>query len=166
MMLSKLHQNEKGLGLIETIAALGVAVVVITALVSLSVFTLRSSTKGKLLQRGSKLASNELELVRAYRDRQDSWETFVLAVQGCSQASPCHMEIAGTSLSVGPNELVYDKDTAVETGVLFYVTDPINVDGVSTADPVLRITVQTRWKISGQDNFSFIYTDISNWRTQ
>lgn len=64
----KYKPNQEGIGLVETIVALGLGVVVLTALVSLSVFTLRTSTRGKLMLEGSKRANEQLELVRAYRD--------------------------------------------------------------------------------------------------
>jgi Tfp pilus assembly protein PilV len=160
--------NEKGIGLIETIAALGVAVIVITSLVSLSVFTLRSSTRSKLLLQGSKLASNELELVRTYRDTRTSWAQFLTGVTNCTSATPptsyCNITTSGTSINVNQGQKV--SGTAVNAiNVGFYVTK-INGQPIQSTDNIVRVTVRTSWNIGGQVQYSYIYTDLSNWRNQ
>jgi Tfp pilus assembly protein PilV len=157
-------KDQKGIGLVEAILALGVAVIVITSLVSLSVFTLRSSTKGKLLLRGSKLSSTELELIRAYKDSGISWASFINAVDGC-EASPCHM-IASGGLGIASNERVLDAGTALETGISFTASDPVNGDGIDPTDSVVRVSVRVRWLVAGADNYSYINTDLANWRAQ
>ena len=68
--------HEKGIGLIETIAAMGVAMIIVTSIVSLSVYTLRASTTSKLMIMGSKYATEELERLRAKRDNTNTWLSF------------------------------------------------------------------------------------------
>lgn len=168
---------EDGLGLIEVIAALGIAVVVVTSLVSLSVFTLRSSNKGKLFLRASKLANQELELVRAYRDSQP-WETFVdsavLATgTGCANGNQCHMTInSSQALVISAGSFTEDPGGLNEITYYFTVTDPISEAGevnpgaVDSNDPVLRIEVTAMWDFNGENSEStHIYTDVSNWRS-
>ena len=163
--------NEKGFGLVETIAALGLAIIVITSLVSLSVFTLRSSTRGKLLLRGSKYANEQLELVRAHRDHMP-WEAFVTDIinNGCDGAR-CNMSIDGSyNLTISPGQQTEDSGGVNELSYSFTVTDPVIESGdnssVSVTDPVLRIEIETLWNVGDEVKSAYIYTDMSNWRTQ
>lgn len=159
-------KKEEGLGLVEVIASLGLAVIVITALVSLSIFTLRSSNKGKLLLRGTKIANQEIELVRAMRDSL-TWTDFINSVSGCNSSSPCHITIneSGNTYQIvsgagsegsGPTLLQYQ----------FVTSDPINGDAVDTGDNVVRVDVNVSWDVGGDTQNTHIYTDISNWRNQ
>lgn len=168
--------TESGLGLIETIAALGLAVVVITSLVSLSVFTLRTSNRGKLFLRGTKLANQEVELVRAYRDAQ-LWTDFVNSMTGasCQDTNPnaaCSMSIdASKNLNVTTGATQVDVGGLNEITYYFTVSDPISesddvVPGsVDVSDPVLRINVTVEWDLAGETQSTNIYTDVSSWRT-
>ena len=85
----KNKKAQKGFALVEVIAALGVSALVITALISLSISTLRTSLDSELLLEGTKIANREVELVRAYRDGYESedtprsWENFISAIQNC-----------------------------------------------------------------------------------
>jgi len=169
-MQEKCRENQLGIGLVETVIALGVGVIVITALVSLSVFTLRSSIRGKLLFQGSKLANEQLELVRAYRDGASSWgETggFVDAIDGCSAATPCYMSVSGSTISVVAGVLIVDPGLPTQTQLSFYVTDEPPGNGtVEFTDDILRVRVRVSWRVSDQIKESFIYSDVSNWRDQ
>lgn len=163
--------NQKGIGLVEVIAALGIGIIVITALVSLTVFTLRASTRGKLLIEGSKLANEQLELVRAYRDSGRPWENtgdgFVNNVMGCTAAAMCYAEVDGSNvikiftsgvktLNVGtPNELTYG----------FYTSDSVNGGNATIASTIVRISVEVSWSDGDQTRYSYIYSDVSNWRS-
>lgn len=170
--------NEKGLGLLETIAALGLAVVVITSLVSLSVYTLRTSNKGKLLLNASKIANEQVELIRAFRD-SISWTEFVEGINGTGGTPDCvngfcHMEIDGSyglSVQAGSDYTedslgVSTQGTPLETEYSFSVSDPINGDGVSATDDVVRIEVLVEWRVGSETKSTRIYTDVSSWRTQ
>lgn len=172
-LLNKLP-NQKGIALVETIAALGLAIVVITSLVSLSVFTLRTSTKGKLLLEASKVASDQIELVRAYRDDPArTWADFITAVGSCTEISQCHMlaDISGAipSLSVVSSiGNINDANGNLVSTYWFSVTDEIIESGdtssVDVTDPVIQVKVTVQWRSGSQDQTTTIYTDISNWR--
>lgn len=175
MSISLKLADEKGIGIIEVIAALGVALIVITALVSLSVYTLRSSTQSKLFLKGSKKANEQMELVRAYRDGSPNWTTFVndLMSNACdyggggAYTAQCYMEYNGAVLSVNhvsagancenyntPEELCWSFAVSAEDG------------SVDPDDTVIRIVVETRWKIGAEEKTSYIYSDVSNWRAR
>lgn len=168
--------NEEGLGLIETIAALGLAVVVVTSLVSLSVFTLRTSNRGKLFLRATKLANQEVELVRAFRDAQ-LWTDFVNAMLGAScqdtnSDAACSMSIdASKNLTVNSGPTRLDVGGLNEITYYFTVSDPISESDdvqagfVDASDPVLRINVTVEWDLGGETQSTNIYTDVSSWRT-
>jgi Tfp pilus assembly protein PilV len=162
MRINKL--NDDGIGLVETLVALGITIVILTSLVSLSVFTVRVSLSSKLLLEGSKLASEELERVRAVRDRAE-WENgidgFIDLIHGCD-TSDCFIN---DSLNVSTG-----RDT-IGTGAeqvtrFFRVTDPINGDGIDqlVSDEVVRINVTTFWIVGGNSSYSHVYTDLTNWR--
>lgn len=147
----------------EVIAALGIAVVAITALVSLSIATLRTSLDSKLLLEGTKIANREIELVRACRDGK-SWPNFItdLNTSNCDQPDGCHMADVST-IAAGSHA----EGTGIETVTRkFVVSVP---EGALDSDPppdIIRISVSVNWKIGDQQKGSYVYTDLSNWRKQ
>lgn len=159
MSISLNNKKQSGIGLVETIVALGVAIIVVTSLVSLSVFTLRTSTQSKRLISGSKMANNELELVRAVRDSQVTWDDFISEVSSCTQGAPCNVN--STTFSVQSGTKISDDIT-----ISFYATDPINLDTVETTDDVVRINVNATWNVGTDIKNANIYTDLSRWRFQ
>ncbi|MBW6441752.1 hypothetical protein K0B04_02470 [Patescibacteria group bacterium] len=164
---------QKGMGLVEVIVALGITVLSITALVSLSISTLRTSLNSKLLLEGSKIANREIELVRAYRDGGEtldgqyiprSWSSFVNSVRDCTLETPCYIGSSGPLLGVGSQNL----GTAEEVTWYFIVTDPdTSAPIIENYFPtVVRISVSVNWAVGNQDKAAYIYTDLSNWRAR
>lgn len=151
--------NETGIALVEVIAAFGIAIVVITALVSLSIFTLRASLRSKLLLEGTKMANRELELVRAYRDSSTTWDGFVSAVLVCD--SPCSMSVS--PLGVTYSATTENPDTTEAVTRQFTATD---VDGSSLdgTEETVRISVSVTWNIGSDAKGAYLYTDLTNWR--
>jgi len=151
-------KNRKGIGLLEVIAALGITAVVLTSLVSLSVFVLRSSLRGKLLLEGTKISNREIELVRAYRDQPEvSWQAFVGSLSGHNCGSVhCHMSPNGTEIL---SELVIrDGGTPQEISYGFLYEDLLG------AGEIIRISVEVSWKDAGVTKSTRIYTDFTNWQ--
>ena len=151
---------QSGIALVEVIASLGIAVLAITALVSLSISTLRTSLESKLLLEGSKVANKQMELVRAYRDSR-SWEEFIIGVEVCDGDPYQSCNLVGSTLSGGSaasgtgSEVVYFQFTATDTS------------GAPISDPppdVVRISVSTKWLIGDKVNGAYVYSDLSNWR--
>lgn len=158
--------NEKGIGLVEVIAALGVSVVVLTSLVSLALFTVRSSLESKLLLEGTKLASRELELVRAFRDASNEWENgtdgFLDSVMPCTDAAnACHM-VYSPGLSVD-NSGSATEGTGAETITRQFTATRQDGTPLQSGDEVVRIAVQVSWDVGSETKYARLYTDLTNW---
>jgi len=152
--------NKKGMGLIEVIAALGIATMVVTSLVSLAIFTLRSSLKSKLLLEGSKVANREMELIRAYRDK-NLWSTFITNMNNCrtSDVPPkpvCYMDLDATSINLGIEPPVETMDLdQVSRG--FYVEQ----DG-----DIIQVNVVVQWREGTDLKNTTLRTDLTNWQNK
>ena len=165
-----LKNNEKGIGLVEVIAALGISVVVLTSLVSLSLFTIRSSLQSKLLLEGTKLANRELELVRAYRDASVEWEDgsdadsngFLDDVMSCmNEANACHMDFS-PAVSVDDSGPI-TQGSGAETITRYFLATRQDGTQLQAGDQVVRITVVVSWDIGNETKYARLYTDLTNW---
>lgn len=154
-----LLKNSSGFGLIEVIASLTISVVVITALVSLTVFTLRNSLQSTLLLEGSKVAKKELELVRAYRDSQDSWSDFLTALSPCDTAN-CHMNGSGSAVATGSNTINISGSDVIYS----FRANDLSGGTIDSSDNTVRIFVDVSWVVGSQTKHSYLYTDLTNWR--
>ena len=155
-----IKRNEKGIALVEVIAALGIAVVVITALVSLSIFTLRSSLRSKLLLEGTKVANREIELTRALRD-STTWASFITFVQACTIANPCSMSISPLGVTSGSTTENPDTTEAITRQFTATATDMGDLTG---SEDTVRISVSVTWGIGSDVKAAYLYTDLTNWR--
>ena len=158
--MNHVYKNQKGIGLVEVIAALGVAIVVITALVSLAIFTLRSSLQSKLLLEATKQANRELELVRAYRDISGNWATFRSAIDDCYALSHCSMTLDGATVQLQENV----SGSGLETITRYFVASNIDGSQLSGTEEEVRIAVTVYWNVGGEIQETHVYTDLTNWR--
>jgi Tfp pilus assembly protein PilV len=155
-------ENQKGIALVEVIAAVGIAVVVITSLVSLSISTLRTSLKSKLLLEGSKIANRELELVRAYRDTVP-WSEFISALVNENCSSSCSISTDGLNI-VSSGEVV--EGTGTEALRRSFTAKTPGGAVLSVIDNTARISVSVIWTIGGEEKGAYLYTDLTNWRSE
>ena len=154
-------KKQMGFGLVEVIAALGISTVVITSLVALSLYTLRSSLRGKLLLEGSKVANRELELVRAHRD-SNTWSDFKDGLGSCNDSSYCHMDAdSGLSIETG-TDITPTKNNDGATELPNSITRGFLVE--SNEDNAVRIHVEVSWKDGADVKYSHLYTDLTNWQ--
>jgi len=159
--------DQRGMGLIEVIAALGISVVVITSLVSLSVFTIRSSLTSNLLLEGTRIANTELELVRAYRDQPAlSWFQFLTNISSCD-TGPCNISTSG-GLSVGSGSKTHKGSddtlgTADDLVISFRANNTSGGNIAPDTDTAVRISVEVKWMIGGNAKYARLYTDLTNW---
>ena len=160
---TKTFLTNKGIGLIEVIAALGVATVITTSLVALSIFTLRASLKSKLFLESSKVANKEIELIRAYRD-QNIWSNFTTELlANCKSATTppvpvCYMtDTSGIAVNLnGPNPALATLPvTEVSKG--FYVVSD------STSD-LIKVNVVVQWREGNLLKSTTLRSDFTNWQ--
>lgn len=173
-MLKKKHSNQKlidqrGLGLVETLIAVSLAIIVVTALVSLAVFALRNSRQSSYTAQATQIAQNQLELLRAYRDNSTvSWATFTNLTSGsCTTVLPttcgaptgqCYYPITATT---------GNAPTTGAVGSSSPFTWSINISNVSnpaTPITVVRAGVVVHWSVGGKSQCVYNYTDFTNWR--
>jgi len=161
--IKKKMDLQKGFTLVEVVAALAISALVITALISLTISTLRTSLDSKLLLEGTKIANREIELVRAYRDNKDvSWVDFINNVRACSSDNPCHIDSSGRPAS-GKNS----QGIGAEKVEWFFSVADVDSGGPIPAGnypSTVRISVSATWKVGDKQKGSYIYTDLSNWR--
>jgi len=159
-MSIKYIRNEKGIGLVETILALGIAVVVITSLVSLAVYTLRSSQQSKFLLEGSKLAAEQIELLRVVKDKEPSWDQYKSDLVGCvGTSAKCHVNSAIDGVLSNEENLPVSNSSQVTR--YFYIQYPNLPD-----QNIIRVTSIVTWEVGPSTKTTSIITDITNWKNQ
>lgn len=187
-MIKKILNNQKGIGLIEVIAALGIATIVITALVSMAIFTLRSSLESKLLLESTKQANVEIELIRALRDKSAFWDDpdgldgFWDEISTCQYTPPA-------TLPTGYDPCVDITSTlrcrintspilSAENAVKLYppsatATDPDKIEVFfvvksldAPANQNIRASVYACWNVSGNIKSTSVHTDFTNWQNK
>lgn len=155
-MINKI-KNQQGLGLVEVIAALGISVVVITSLLSLTLYSLRTSLNSTLLMEGTKAANRQMELIRAYRDSPaTTWAVFTYNIGMC---------VGNTQCSINPTTVSLEThETTVSTGgtvIHTYFTSTYD-----STNNVAHVTVTSTWSIGGQQKSTYVYTDFTNWQNK
>lgn len=155
----------KAMGLIEVLIAVTVSVIALTAMVSMVVTALRSSLQSRMYLEATKLASQQLERVRAYRDSK-SWAEFTSELSGCY--APSSTDIGNTChllANLGRNNGIFDGTAVGGTGIsyYFYITD-LNGDQISSSSPPsnVRVTAIAFW--DGGAKQTTMITDLSNWQ--
>jgi Tfp pilus assembly protein PilV len=152
----KTYKNQKGIGLIEVIAALGISVIAITALVSLALYTMRLSLQSKLELMGAEKATREREMLRAYRDRSTSWASFINGISVAHTCNTgCYMDTSALTPVNGTNSETVEGSITLNRG--FVAT-------VDAGDSnIVHVTVTVSWNIGGQARSTHLYTYLTNW---
>lgn len=152
----KFENSEKGQGLVETLLAVSVAIIVVTSLISLGVFALRNSRQASYTAQATQIAQRQLEYARAYRDvSTTTWATFDGLRTSCATACYFTGVIAPTagsdSTSVSP--FTYS--------VKFYCAPS---QTCSSTTGVIRADAVVTWTIGGKTQTIYNTTDFTNWR--
>lgn len=159
-------KNNKAIGLIEVIVSLGISTIIITSLISLNIFTLRTSLKGKLYSEASNSTSKQLELVRAFRDTY-TWNEFISSMEYCksNDENPiCIMQTNSTGLYVdtnGPSPKVNDMSIE-DVSVGFYVLN--NID--SQNDELISVVAVSQYLDAGEIKKITLRADFTNWQNK
>lgn len=150
--------NQKGIGLIETLLAVGVGIIVITSMVALAVFTVRASLQSQLTLKGSQLASQEIELVRAYRDTR-TWSEFLTGMNSCFTGD-CYMSNVG-SVAVASGQ--YSEGLGAKEITRYFTLTNLTGGAIVDAE-LVRVNVTVQWQIGDDIKTAHNYTELSNWR--
>lgn len=161
--MRKVLKNQFGIGLVETIVALGVSVVIIVALVSLSLFVLRASLQSKLLLQSSELANEQVQLLKAYRD-SEGWTDFISALPGCTSSTRCYISIPGGTFTVASGDRVLNPNTPGQLNIGFFATDLDSGGNVLLTTQQVRISVVASWYLGSDIQSTYLYTDLTNWQ--
>lgn len=156
-MLTVKTKNTKGYALIEILLAFGIATIIIVAMVSLAVVTVRAATTTKAYAEAGKVAQSQAERLKLLRDTSP-WSTFWTDLVVPCKDQLCHFDpiskilVKGTSGSVGtaPAEVSFSFTTDY---------DSANVREFS-------YSVVTTWNISDVAKTYTIEGLLSDWQSR
>ncbi len=155
-------KDEGGLGLVEVIVAMGVAMIVITAMVSLAIFTLKTTTQSKGLLESTRQANKQMEKLRVYRDTyviSQSWEDFYNSLIDGLGNSYCSTNCSSGYVCYIDDNFVFHgvNDPPIPLPSCFYATV------VSGNGNVLNIVTVAPWQIGGVTKAAYNYSRLANW---
>ena len=150
----RFYAKTRGHALIEILLAFGISVVVILAMVSLAVVTIKASTTSRAYAEAGKVAQSEAEQLKLLRDIS-TWENFVATMYNNCKGSYCHINSSGVaqagSSSVGTGSSV----------VTYYFT----TDVADLNSKEFKYTVGADWNISNVAKTYKIEGLLSDWRS-
>lgn len=149
--------NTSGQTIVELIVVIGVAMVIVTALIVSSTASLRSSQYSKAKSQATKYAQEGMEVARALRDQ--SWDTFF-------------------SLGDTPPSEVWCLDSAEAWSPAVGGNCPVNIEGMFTREltlvwedtgeyttrPHMNVTARVSWSDSGQTRGVSLTSRFTSWR--
>lgn len=147
--------SNKGQTLVESLLAIAVAVLVVTALVGVGISSMRAASFGKNQAEAVRLASQALEVLQSKRDAD--WGSFYGVATGCTVSSPCCYYYAGS----------YQLQQPSTTGSNC-VSGDVSTSFWFTGTPVVNVSVDVTSAASfseGSTNRTVTLTrTFSNWR--
>ena len=147
---------ESGQSLVELIVAVGLILTAVVALLTLATSSMKSSGFGVAKARATKLANEEMELVRAYRDSV-GWSDFSsgTGVPSCSDSTnPCYISVDPV-ISIQPG-----SDTTVPPFTRNFITVPPN----SALQNKYTIAVRVIWTDQSGEHTVEISSVLSDWQ--
>lgn len=145
-------KNSRGYALIEILLAFGISTVVMVAMVSLAVVTVRAATTNKAYAEAGKVAQSQAERLKLKRDITP-WSTFLPLMRSCS-GRHCYVDSAGA---------VHNGDALAGTGpsiVTYYFTTT-----AAAGSKEFTYTVWTTWNVSTVVKTYKIEGLLSDWRS-
>lgn len=127
-------KNSRGYALIEILLAFGISTVVMVAMVSLAVVTVRAATTNRAYAEAGKVAQSQAERLKLKRDITP-WSTFLPLMRSCS-GRHCYVDSAG----------------AVHTGL----------DAFAGTGPA-TVTYYFTTTVAAADSKEFTYTVVATW---
>ncbi len=151
--------SQSGAALVEALIAVSVAIIVVSALVSLSVFSLRNSKESSYTAYATNLAEAQLEYARAYRDNATvTWNAFVTAAltTGGGCAAPTSPLVAAgkcyfSAPSTQTNPPTITRGSLGTDGIFRYATGFTCASAPCNATSgIVRASVTVEWSVSGK----------------
>lgn len=153
--------GEQGQSLVELIVAVGLIVTAITALLSLSVISLRGTSFGVSKSRAIKWAGEEIELVRAYRDSL-TWSAF--ASGATSGVSNCGGPACTLGCHIGSAVSRVSGAEALGDGFSrCFVAEPFDGNPFGSSDKI-KITAKVTWADQKGEQEVTLISVFTNWR--
>ncbi len=149
----KMENSSNGQSLVEVVVAVALIFTAVVALLGLATASLKGTGFSNNKTKAVKLANEEMELVRAYRDSK-AWSLFKGDVaDNCTGATVddyCNIEDSGVLTLEGDAE---------SSGIFSrYFT------GEVVSDDKVRITVYVTWQSHGEDQVVTVSSVLTNWQ--
>lgn len=147
--LSRIVRNNQGLSLLEVVFATAIVMLLLVTLAAGSAISVRNATFARNESQASKLAREEIELIRAYRDRYG-----YAAIPDTCNTNNCYISLSGGVLSI-----VGGTDTNISPFTRYFTTSSTsNCDGKN-----VRVTVQ--WTQGSSTHRSTLDSCFNDWQT-
>lgn len=167
MTQQSLRQNLPGQTLVETIAAMAVAVIIITSLVGLSITSLRYSNLSQGRAVATQLVQEEIERVRIFRDLNG-----LPLLTSTTNTSKLVCPSSGASFYIdrdGSDNLSLSaadrKESVTVSGISFSRYFRTCVASLLSGNPaVVQVTANVDWTDSSGSRVTRVTTYLSNWR--
>ena len=149
------YYYERGLSLLEVVFATAIIMLLLVTLVSGATVSVRNATIARNEARASKYAREQMELVRAYRDRAG------YASLSCAPAATCYINTWGswTLLSGAPDPTL--SGTGFTRWFSISSPTPASCDGGNGKYVVVTVT----WKQGAITHYSTEETCFTNWQS-
>jgi len=142
-----MRRNEEGQSMVEVVVAVGLILVAVAALLSLGVVSLRGASFSVSKIKATRLANEELELVRAYRDTV-GWATFVSDLGDCG---------SGCYINSDLMEVISGKETAAESFTRYFYFTTMGGDNKR------RITAVVTWTDQSGEREVTLSSVLTDW---
>ena len=137
--------SQRGQTLVEVLAGLGMILIVVTALIGMGVVALKASTSARNRTVAAKLASEEMELVRGFRD-SEGFSDLSAEVVNC-----------GTNCYVSGSSVIAGTET-VQTNFTRYFTLSTVVAGK------IKVIATVEWPESSGTKTTSVTSYLTDWR--
>lgn len=154
--MKNMIKNQKGISLVEAVFAIGISVIMIVALISLSTFTVRTLATSRTQLEAVKSANALTESVRILRDTCSDWSTFTSKISSCS-SSFCEVKTPDCSSSNSVGVVDISNPTDPKCGFKFTYPE-------ATDTTYVQVNVTCNWSVGATKKTLNISTIFSNWR--
>jgi|GEM_PF-4832399 Tfp pilus assembly protein PilV len=142
----------KGYALVEILLAFGLSTVVVLAMVSLAVSTIRAGTTNRAYAEAGKMAQSQAERLKLLHDTT-AWPQFLASMTACTSGHPCYIDRDLT---------IYTGTNSISMGY-FSITYFFTTTAAATAQE-FTYRVETSWAIADVPKTYRIEGLVSNWR--